>query len=199
MKWPLRFGRPPAIASAAALGEFLTRESAYLAQKTATDYCQAKAGLNWQKLFSEPDFQAALNVCRWESFAGVLADATLLAEGRLREVDESPRLAESMLALHEAVLRAHPPPAHLAEGWAPELANFSGRLARARLARPLPAAKLAETAARRLFDSLPIHPELRRLDFEMVANAVRFGLVSMSQTLDRRLDRAATARDLCAS
>lgn len=199
MRWPFRLGRAAPIASAAALKEFLTRESAYLAQKTATDYCQVKAGLNWQKLFSEPDFQAALNVCRWEGFAGVLADAVLAVEGRLRDAAEAQRVAEALLALHESILSAHPPPPHLAQGWAPEVEAFAGRMSRARLARPLPAASLAEAGAERLFAALPIHPDLRRLDFEMVSNAVRFGLVSMSQALDRRLDRAAAARDLGAA
>jgi len=199
MKWPFRLGRAAPIASGAALKEFLSRESAYLAQKTATEYCQVKAGLNWQKLFSEPAFQAGLSVCRWEGFAGVLADAVLAAEGRLRDVGESPPLARSLLALHEAILRDHPAPAHLPQGWAPEIEAFAARMARSQLAQPLPTASLGETGARRLFDALPIHPDLRRLDYEMVSNAVRFGLVSMTQTLDRRLDRAATARDLGAA
>ena len=126
----------------------------------------------------------------------MLADAVLMAEGRLRPAGEAAPVARSLLALHEAILRDHPPPAHLPQGWTPEVVAFAERMARAQLAQPLPAATLGETGARRLFDALPIHPDLRRLDFEMVSNAVRFGLVSMAQTLERRLDRAATARDL---
>lgn len=197
MKWPFRFKAPPPIDSGAALARFLDEECAYLAQKSATDYCWAKAGLNAQKLFSEPAFQAALNVCRWESFAAMLSDATLLVEGRLRAAaPESAELAASVIRLHAAVLRRHAAPAHLPQGWEPEIAAFAQRLAQARLAPPQPAATLARTGAKRLFDALPIHPELRRHDYEVVENAVRFGLVALAVKLDERLDVAAAVRDL---
>lgn len=197
MRWPFRFGRPAPIVSAAGLADFLTGECAYLAQKSATDYCQAKAGLNWQKLFSEPSFQAALNVCRWEGFAGVLSDAVLVVEGRLRAASaESTPIDEALVRLHAAVLLRHPPPQHLSQGWGPETEAFRSRLARARLAARLPVETIARVGAQRLFDALPIHPHLRRHDHEMVENAIRFGLVAFSVKLDQRLDARATMHDL---
>lgn len=199
MRWPFRFRRPPPLASRPALAEFLARECAYLAQKTATDYCQAKAGFNWQKLAVEADFQAALNVCRWEAFAGVLADAILVLEGRLRPAaSDLAELAESLLRLHAAILESHPVPPHLPHGWAPESAALAPRLARAQLASPQPVETLARSGAKRLFKALPIHPDLRRHDYEMVENAVRFGLVAFSVKLDARLDAAAAFRELAA-
>lgn len=197
MKWPFHFRRPEPIASGAALAEFIDREAAYLAQKSATDYCWAKAGLNAEKLFGEAAFQAALAVCRWESFAAVLSDAIVLVEGRLRQAaPESEVLGEACLRLHADILQRHSPPSHLPEGWAPELEAFATRLARARLGAPAPAAAVAATAAKRVFRSLPLHDEVRQHDFDIVSNAVKFGFVAFAAKLDERLDVIATARDL---
>ena len=197
MTWPLRLKRPPRIGSAAALIDFLETESAFLSQKSATDYCWSKAGLNAQKLFSEPDFQTALNDCRWEGFAAVAGDATLIAEGRLRAAaGASAGLAAACARVHASVLYRHSAPPRMADGWAEEIERFAARLARAQLSPPLSAAVLAQESARRLFDSLPFHPSLRRNDFEIVSNAVRFSMVAFSDKLDERLDASATARDL---
>ena len=197
MKWPLSFGRPPPIASAAALIDFLGAETAFVAQKCATGYCWAKAGLNAQKLFSEPAFQAALNACRWESFAAVAGDAALLVEGRLRPLASRPEeFAGGCMRLHAAVLYRHSAPPALARGWAEEIERFEARLVRARLSPPLPVGELAKTSAKRLYESLPLHPELRRHDEDVVANAVRFEMIAFSAKLEGRLDAQATARAL---
>jgi hypothetical protein len=197
MKWPFRLSRPPRIDTGAALTDFLDSESAFLAQKCATDYCWAKAGLNAQKLFAEAAFQAALNECRWESFAAVAEDATLIVEGRLRvAAARSDELGEACRRVHAAVLYRHSAPPRLARGWAGETERFAARLARAQLSPPLAAAQIAEASAKRLYDALPFHRELRRHDFDIVSNAVRFAMVAFSVKLDERLDAPATARDL---
>ena len=168
-----------------------------MAQKCAVGYCWAKAGLNAQKLFSEPAFQSALNECRWESFAAVASDAVLIVEGRLRPLASQPQaLAAGCARVHAAVLHRHSAPARLARGWAEEIEQFEARLARAQLSPPPPVAELAKTSARRLYESLPLHHELRRHDAEVVSNAVRFAMVAFSAKLDERLDAEATAREL---
>ncbi len=197
MRWPFALRRPPRIGSAGALTDFLDAEIAFVAQKCAVGYCWAKAGLNAQKLFSEPAFQSALNECRWESFAAVASDAALLVEGRLRPHATRPDgLAVGCARVHAAVLYRHSAPARLARGWVEEIEQFEARLARAQLAPPPPVAELAKTGAKRLYRSLPLHHELRRHDADLVSNAVRFAMVAFSVKLDERLDAAATAREL---
>src|SRR5688572_19889224 len=75
---------PPRIASADSLAAFLGERSAYIAQKSAVDYCRGKTGLASFALFTERPFQEALDVCQWESVAAVLADLMIVTEGRLR-------------------------------------------------------------------------------------------------------------------
>src|SRR6266511_6442528 len=76
--------RPAPIATADALRTFLEQRAALIAQKCATDYCRGKTGLASHALFTEKPFLDAFDICRWETFAAVLGDLVLLAEGQLR-------------------------------------------------------------------------------------------------------------------
>ena len=58
--------------------------------------------------------------------------------------------------------------------------------------------ELADHSAKRLFDTLPIHISMRRLDEEVVYGAVRFRVIAVSQEMERRLAAADLARQLLA-
>ncbi|MFN7307956.1 MAG: hypothetical protein ACK5TQ_15450, partial [Acetobacteraceae bacterium] len=76
-------GSPPS-QEPGAFGEFLHRQGAFVAQKTVLDYCRVKVGRNEKAFFGNPDFQAALNHCRWEVFLAAQSDVVALAEAWLR-------------------------------------------------------------------------------------------------------------------
>ena len=61
------------VRNAGQLGEFLSRHAAFIAQKCADDYCRNKVGLSHYALGEEQAYRDAMNVCRWEGFAAVLA------------------------------------------------------------------------------------------------------------------------------
>ncbi|HEX7052913.1 MAG TPA: hypothetical protein VF211_03140 [Burkholderiales bacterium] len=192
--------RPAPIASVPELREFLEARALLIAQKCAIDYCRGKTGLASYALFSEATFLKALDVCRWEGFAAVLADLLVLAEARLRAHagDARPRLDEALLGLYRAILEATPPPAHRRDGWQEALAAFPARFAAACAAEPQGAVAVAEHSAKRLFDTLPIHSRMRELDQEVVYGAVRFRMVAVHQEMHRRFDAPALARALLA-
>lgn len=179
----------PSITSAAELSGLLTREASFLAQKSTIEYCRARAGLNWYKLFKEQVFLDALEVCRWEAFAAVLSDMMLVVEARLRPhaTGAEERLAGRLAALHDAILASHAPPAHRAAGWSDAMAALPPRLLRAQLAPPQTPDRIAVAAGARIFEMLPIHPRLRGHDREMVINSIRFGMVGFNDVLGRRL------------
>lgn len=185
--------RPSRLGDPASLRLFASREAAFLAQKSATDYCQAKAGFSARQLFSEAEFLAALEVCRWEAFGAVLADLMLVVEARLRPLDEPAPEAvlQSLVGVYREVLQSFPLPTHRPQGWAEEVKALAVRLRRAQLAQPIGAAEIALTSAQRLFAALPIHPQHRRYDEETVVNAIRFGMVAIGVKLDQRLDVSA--------
>jgi hypothetical protein len=192
--------REPAVATAAQLERYLSEQAAYIAQKAAIDYCRVKAGLFSYQLFAEEAFQTALAVCRWETFAAVLADILIATEGYLRaharDAAEAARLAAAFEAMYPAILGAYPHPRHRPQGWGDAIDAFLRRAAEARGARPRSAADVARHSARRLFETLPIHPSMRRPDEEVVFGSVRFLMVSSLQNLERRASAADILRDL---
>ena len=191
--------RPAPIATTEALRGFLEERALLIAQKCAIDYCRGKTGLASHALFTEKPFLDALDVCRWESFAAVLSDLTILAEAALRPhaaAEERPRLRDALIGLYGQVLQRERPPAHRPQGWDDVLAAFRERFSAACLHAPQRALEVADHSAKRLFDTLPIHSSMRRLDEEVIYGAVRFRMIAVNQQLQERLDGAALARQL---
>lgn len=191
----------PRIDNLPALRTFLEQRAALIAQKCAIDYCRGKTGLASYALFTEKAFLDALDVCRWEAYAAVLADLMLIAEGRMR-VELLPaqhvRLAEALAALYADSLQALPAPVHRSEGWSDAVAAFGARVRGAAAGPALQALDVADHSAKRLFDTLPIHARYRKLDEEVVYGAVRFRMIAISQEMQHRFDAAALAKALTA-
>lgn len=194
----LDFLRPRKLASSEALGQFLHGQAAYVAQKTVLDYCRVKAGRSEKQLFSDPDFQAALSHCRWQVFFTALADVTALVEAHLRPhaPGQEIALAERLVALHKAALRAEPPPETEAASADEAEAALPHYLATLQQEPALPADRLPLTAEAVLFATLPVHPEQRQGESLAIKGALRFQVVTTQQELERRFDAAQTTRNL---
>ncbi|HSV29497.1 MAG TPA: hypothetical protein VLL76_08055, partial [Candidatus Omnitrophota bacterium] len=154
------------------MADFIGTETARIAQKATTGYCRTKAGANVELLFKEQTFLEALEVSRWGAFGLVLADICLVAEGFLRPFARGREddLAAWIVSVFDGHCAANPRPGAEGDGWAAEKAEFRSRLARSRLAEPIPAANVGFDTAQRIYDALPVHPSLRREDFELVQN-----------------------------
>ncbi|MGH8621595.1 MAG: hypothetical protein ACRET3_05600 [Burkholderiales bacterium] len=192
--------RPAPIATPSALRTFLEERAALIAQKCAIDYVRGKTGLASYALFTEKPFLDALEVCRWETFAVVLGDLFIVAEGHLRRhaAGDGSRLCDALIELHLAALASLPGPAHRASGWGDVTGSFTSRLRAASLAEPRKAVNVADHSAKRLFETLPIHASYRELDEEVVYGAVRFRMVAVSQEMQRRFAPELAARLLAA-
>ncbi|MGH8669183.1 MAG: hypothetical protein ACREUH_08100 [Burkholderiales bacterium] len=193
--------RPAPIATAEALQAFLQERAFFIAQKCAIDYCRGKTGLASYALFTEKPFLEALDVCRWETFVAALGDLLIMTEQLLRpQVPAAQRrqLCAALVGLHCAMLGALPAPAHRSGGWGDDTETFSRRLEAASEAPPRATLEIADYSARRLFDTLPIHSNMRALDEEVVFGAVRFRMIALSQEMQRRLRTAELAPRLLA-
>jgi hypothetical protein len=182
--------RPPSIATAGELKNFLQERASLIAQKCAIDYCRGKTGLASYALFTEKPFLDALDVCRWEAFAAVLGDLFILTEGHLRThaaAAQRPLLADALVRLHGEIFEATPAPAHRPEGWGEARAAFELRFRAAAQAQAPKALDVADHSAKRMFDTLPIHSSYRELDEEVVYGAVRFRMIAVNQELQRRI------------
>lgn len=191
--------QPPPLTNAESFAAFLGQRAAFIAQKSAVDYCRGKTGLSSFALFTERRFQDALAICQWESVAAVLADLLIVAEGHLRpyvaEADRA-RVRDALRALYPSILGSLGQPDHRKDGWSDMVEAFERRFAAAHAREPQPPADVAEYAARRMFETLPIHADQRRLDEPVIHGAVRFRTVAVFQEMSRRLAKEAVLQDL---
>src|SRR5207247_10311964 len=129
---------------------------------------------------------AAVDVCRWETFAVVLGDLLILAGGYLRPqaAGAEARLPDALLGLYKAILESMPAPQHRAEGWSDLPEAFAQRLKH--VAWPARTLDLADHSAKRLFDTLPIHISMRKLAEEDVDGAVGVRMVVVRRKRYRR-------------
>jgi len=186
------------IVDADGLADFLAGRTAFVSQKSALDYCRARAGIGWTQLFREDEFGRAIERCRWESYAAVLADVGEVALIYLRHCGgEGPDIATGLGRAVRAALVRHPVPGHRAD-WSEACDTAQARLHRALLAPPRPVHRVGSSSARKVFDVLPIHTNLKAHDREMVVNNVRFLLCRVYADMERELDGPALIRSLSA-
>jgi hypothetical protein len=187
------------------LTEFMGGQAAFISQKCTVEYCRARSGLMWQKLFRERAFLDALEICRWEAYGAVLVDVAVLVEAKLRPASPTPRadVAAALLAMVVANLERFPLPVHRGGddpiGWADLLDQTSTRIAQAQLAAPKPAHLIGRESAKRVFEVLPIHKSLRGHDHELVQNNIRFNLSLAAAEFEKRADPAAILADIAAA
>jgi hypothetical protein len=169
--------RATPVSTADELADFLAARSAYVAQRSVIEYCRARSGPNWDKLFSEASFLERLEVCRWEAYATVLAEVAELALIRLRRdgAGDAASCLPGLVEAARAALLRHPVPAHRSS-WSDASEAIERHLARALLAAPHPVHLLGIESATAIFELLPIHADLRRQDRIMFQNTVRFAI-----------------------
>lgn len=189
LKW--LFGRKARISDVVTLVLFIAEEAAFVSQKCTFEYCRARSGLNWDKLFKEVAFAEAVEVSRWRGFAAVLADIAVIAEGKLRPVAGDRDLSGPLTEVARRAFAHFPEARARAEiDWAAEVEALAARIAKARLAAPKPAHEVALVSGAVVFDSLPVHPTIRAYDRELVTNNIRFNLARSAITMDERFDPA---------
>lgn len=188
-----------AIDGAAPFARYLDHHAAFVTQRTVAGYVQMKTRIHLHEMLKEKMFREAYERCRWTSYAAVLGDLGIIAEGYVR-----PHLAEGsadpamrgLERVHGQVLAGAKTPPELGLSWQSTQASFEARLARARVAPPVTAGEVARAGAKVLFESLPIHADLRSLDEPAFVDGVRFIMVSATEPLRRLLKAEALAADL---
>lgn len=193
-------GRPPSH-EPSDFAEFLHRQGAFVAQKTVLDYCRVKVGRNETAFFGNPDFQAALNHCRWQVFLAAQSDVVALAEAWLRPFwpGQEQLLLECLVALHAGFMASEAPPVDEKDAFEASLIALPGHLARLQLAPPPDARTLPLLAEAPLFATLPIHPDQRKGEGPSIRGALRFHMLSTQQEMERGFDPAGLSARLKAA
>lgn len=193
-----RLLRRPRSGAPGELRTFLDRQAAFVAQKTVLDYCRVKAGLHERQMFANPDFQAALSHCRWQTWAGAVQDVAALAEAWLRPhlPGREAALADALVAMAGQVIEAAPAPAEARETLAAAQASLPRHLAELQEAPPRSADRLPLLAEAPLLATLPIHPDQRIGETPAIRGALRFHIVTTQQEMERAFNAPALAANL---
>ena len=192
-------GRPP-IRDRHELAQFIDENSAFLVQKGMYEYSRARAGHYAKVLFTEPEFQEALERSRWNAFPLGLAMVGELVEGVLRPLAgdaEGSQQLETLRALVLSVFDRYQTPATLGEAsWSQLRADLARRLQLIGLHPVKRSFDIAGPFARAYFDLMPIHRKLRASEFPTLHSYLKVTLCNIHDELTKRLDAEAVADSL---
>jgi hypothetical protein len=201
LRLPKFLSRRQTIVGVEALEDFLDRQAAFMAQKGIYEYSRARSGLLSSKLFAEPAFLSAIETARWRGYALCLQNVTLMAEHAIR-----PHAGAAAVPMREGLLIAvaricgrYPVPSGLAPTfWGDVVERITRRVRQAGLAAPHAIKDLPLETTGEYFASLPIHADLRTVDYELVTNNLRVNLCRAYEDFVAGADLPRVARALAA-
>jgi hypothetical protein len=195
------FRKPPPIADVAALADFIDERAAFTVQKCVFEYSRARAGTMSQKLFKEQGFRDAVDASRWLGYPIGLVDVSEAVLSTLRDDGTAvgPDAVTGLIRTAQSITARYPVPEGFeSDFWEKARIAVAERLKRASLAPPRLVKDIPKDTAQVFFDNLPIHPELRKNDFELIRNTLCANLCRISDDLSQRLDRPALVAALAA-
>jgi len=189
---------PEPIATRDELKEFLESRAAFLVQKSIMEYVQARSNMMFSTLLSEPAFLAAYEEARWASYPAAFSMVAEMADGMIRpEAASTLDLHAALVGLGREVFAGFPLPQGQGRRFWSEAAEMLDRdLGAAGLGPPKPVHEIALARAREIFDHLPVHETLRRHDFTIFRNTLRFHMTEIGTEFSERGDMKALANAL---
>lgn len=186
----------PKLTSRQELRGFLEGRAAYLAQKSITEYTQARANMMFSTLLGEKIFQDAYERARWFSFPAALSMVAEALAARLRNLDisDTDSINVMLQSMAEDIVSAYPVPAGGSKDfWQMALLDLERDLLRAGMAAPHAIHLIPKARAREIFENLPVHPSVRKHDFDMFQNTLSFHLTEIGAEIEDAFN-ANTAR-----
>lgn len=181
---------PQRISDPAALQQFIESRSAYLVQKSITEYTQARAGMLFSTMMREPIFLAGYEKARWSAYPASISMMTEMVEGTLREQENTPAgsLDAALMAVVHSILAQYPVPSGLGEAFWRDAADRVARdLAQAALGPPKPVQNIPLFRVQEIFDALPVNDYLKQHDFPMFSNTIRFHLTELKVEFEEKV------------
>jgi hypothetical protein len=204
MKWLAFLSRiflGPKLATRQELQAFLESRAAYLAQKSISEYTQARANMMFSTLLGEKAFQDAYEKARWFSFPATLAMVAEALAARFRDHDigDTDAINVMLQSMAANIVAAYPVPAGgSADFWQMVLLDLERDLLRAGLGAPHAIHVIARARAREVFENLPVHPSMRKHDFDMFRNTLSFHLTEIGAEIEEGLSADAARKILLA-
>lgn len=193
------FGRAAPIDRADRLADFIDSRAAFMCQKCVVEFCRVRAGVYWQKLFSEEEFITELGKANWKAFPPAVGMLAEMVEGVLREPAglRQRALPRVLGATCRTVFARHPVP----EGLPTNFWNEAGvlvdeRLAATQVSAPRPVRAIPDPLAKLVFQALPIHQNIVTNDYDYIFNNLRMNLLRFHSDFLDALDAPALVDDL---
>jgi len=194
---PAYFRRKPPVDTREKLIEFLDTRAAFLIQKNIFDYARARSGPYFSQIIKEQAFKDSVEVSRWTGYPTGLAALAEIVRGILFDHADRKPLNDAVASAALAAFDTYPVPAALGEEtWKKARETLVERLALVNSHPPKFAKDVILPYAQVLYDSQPIHEELRKNDFEMIRAQLRINLVTMHDEFSSRVHKAALLADL---
>ena len=167
------------------LRRFVSGEASYVAQRSTYEFVRNTLAWYGQSAFGDSKFNEAFAVCRWEAFASIAADMTMIVRFHLAG---GAALDPSLLKLYADMLGEYPNPAHRTEGWADRHAALLSRFAALPDERAPDLTAMGHRTGALIHDKAPAHSKNLSEERAVLAAAITFGLISFQDRLPRRLD-----------
>jgi hypothetical protein len=177
---PRLFRKTAPITDRESLQTFMDARAAFIAQKGIVEFCRVRAGIYWQKLFSEEEFRSVLNYSCWLAYAPALAVVSEMVEAALRPAAgiARPQVAAAVENVARTAYMDYEPPAGMTEEeWTKRFVLVTDRLAEAAGRPAQPVRAMPKGMADLVFESLPIHPTIVRNDADYIHNNMRMNLL----------------------
>lgn len=193
------FAKPQPIATRSDLAAFMDSRAAFLAQKCVVEFCRVRAGVYWQKLFSEKEFQDELDLSRWRAYPPAFAMVAEMVEGALREAAgiRQRHLPERLTGLAQEIFDRYPSPAGEDPAfWTLALGLVEEQLAKTQAGPPRPVRQLPKPMARAVFNVLPMHKDVVTNDYDYIFNNLRMNILRAHEDFINVADLKSVADDL---
>lgn len=193
------FKRPASIGSADALADFIDSRAAFLCQKCVVEFCRVRAGVYWQKLFSEPEFIAALGRANWMAYPPSVAMLAEMVEGVMREPAglRQRELPAALTKVCRSVFLRQSLPEGLPHDFRERATDLvAERLEATQSGPPRPVRVIPDPLARAVFEALPMHQSIVTNDYDYIFNNLRMNLLRFHSDFVDAVDGPALADDL---
>jgi hypothetical protein len=173
-------GRVEPIAGRDDLAAFMDARASFLSQKCIIEFCRVRAGVYWQKLFSEAEFKEELNRSTWRAYPQTFAMVAEMVEAALRKHAGLRRrkLPGVLAALAAEIFTKYPVPAgEDADFWQRAETLLRERLDETQGAAPRPVREMPKPGARAVFDLMPMHKDVITHDYDYIFNNLRMNLL----------------------
>lgn len=175
------------------LRRFVSGEASYVAQRSTYEFTRNTLAWFGQSAFGDAKFNEVFAICRWEAFASIAADMTMIVRA---ELAGGPALDPPLLRLYADMLGEYPNPAHRAEGWADRHAMLLSRFGALPDDRRPDLTAMGHRTGASIREMAPAHSRNADEERAVLAAAITFGLISFQDRLPRRLDVAALRQAL---